>query len=75
MTGYEYIKNMTDMKISESFGVSHDEAVNIRNCSIEQMIKHLDVCKEDLGITGNCRKKPTSCNKCRKEFLEDDISM
>lgn len=75
MTGYEYIKNMTDMEISKAFRVSHKAAVEIRNCNLEQMITHPDVCKENLGIAGNCRKKLTVCNGCRKEFLENDISM
>lgn len=72
MTGYEQIRNMPDTKISSTFGVSIEEAVKIRNCSLEEMILHPEVCKEKLGINGNCRKETTLCSTCNKEFLEND---
>lgn len=69
MIGYEKIKNMTDMEISKTFRVSHKEAVDIRNGTIDEMIHNPDVCKECMGIPGECREQITSCNKCREEFL------
>lgn len=72
MTGYEYIKNMTDMELSKNFRISHKEAVAARNSTLEEMIKNPDICKECLGIPGECRERITNCNKCRAEFLKGE---
>ena len=73
MLGYDKIKNMPDTEISKTFEVSIQEAVKIRNSSIEEMAAHPDVCPDKLGRKGPCYNDVAVCNECRKEFLNVSV--
>ena len=75
MLGYDRIKNMPDTEISKTFEVSIQEAVKIRNSTIEEMAAHPGVCKGKLGFKGECYNDLTSCNRCTKEFLKNELPM
>ncbi len=77
MTGYEYIRNMPDTELSKTFMVGILAAVNIRNSTQEQMTQSEYVCPQLLSGKHNCRCKEEtySCIRCRKEFLENEISL
>lgn len=77
MTGYEYIRRMTDTEISKKFMVGILAAVNIRNCTLEQMANSEYVCPQfvDANYLCKCKEETYSCVQCRREFLENEISM
>lgn len=75
MLGYDHIRNMPDTQISRIFQVSIEEAVRIRNSTLEEMTLHPEVCPGRLGIRATCHDQVTGCNQCRKEFLENELSL
>ena len=77
MTGYEYIRNMPDTELSKTFMVGILAAVNIRNSTQEQMVQSEYVCPQLLSGKYECKCKESthSCIQCRKEFLENEISL
>ena len=77
MTGYEYIRNMSDAEISKKFMIGILAAVNIRNCTQEEMSHSEYVCPLfiDTKYPCKCKDETYSCVQCRKEFLENEISM
>ena len=77
MTGYEYIRNMPDTEISKKFMIGILAAVNIRNCTQEEMVSSEYVCPRllDENYQCRCKEETYSCIKCRKEFLENELSV
>lgn len=77
MTGYEYIRNMPDTELSKTFMVGILAAVNIRNSTPEQMVQSEYVCPQLLSgkYEYKCKESTHSCIQCRKEFLENEISL
>lgn len=77
MTGYEYIRNMSDTEISKKFMIGILAAVNIRNCTLEQMANSEYVCPHLVNekYPCKCKEGTCSCVKCRKEFLENELSV
>ena len=75
MTGYEYIRNMSDTEISKKFMIGILAAVNIRNRNPEEMIHSEYICPHLLNgdYPCNCKEETYNCVKCRKEFLENEI--
>lgn len=77
MTGYEYIRIMPVKEISNKFMIGILAAVNVRNCTQEEMTNSEYVCPRllDESYPCRCKEETYSCIKCKKEYLENEISL
>lgn len=74
MTGYEYIRNMSIEQIAEKTSKGNLFATALIAADKED-IPDIDFCPADFGWTRPCTEETYSCVKCRREFLENEISV
>lgn len=75
MTGFQYIKRMPVKEISKAFGVSHGSAYDISKKDMQGLINSCNTCPQLLKLDKKwpCNFQETTCKKCMKEFLENEI--
>ena len=78
MTGYEWLVNLPDDEMAYVLGTSKDEAAEIKQKPVDGLFTNENICLEtmrNVDFKGNCRDKQYCCYDCRKEFLENELTV
>ena len=75
MTGFQYIKRMTIKEIDKTIGCGYLIASRIKGMTMEELIHSCHTCPQLLFQEQKwpCNFQVTSCQKCMKDFLENEI--
>lgn len=75
MTGYQYIKRMSIKEIEKTFGLGRASAIEISQKNMKGLILSCHTCPQllKLDVKWPCNFQETSCRKCMKQFLENEI--